>query len=101
MTTRYNTNSNIKTSYNGKQFFGTRTYPIINPDDSDIIYITKDNDYLDALAFKFYKDQSMWWIIAQANNLGMGRLSIQGGLQLRIPTRLSSILINYNNSNNI
>ena len=78
---------------------GTRLYPTITESDSDVLYITTDTDYLDTLAHKFYRDSSLWWIIALANNLGNGRLSITGGLQLRIPMRIEEIVSRYNRIN--
>jgi hypothetical protein len=50
---------------------------------------------LDNLAFKYYKNPSLWWIIAQANNIGKGKLSVPAGLQLRIPINVTTILNNY------
>jgi len=97
--TRYEVNKNIKSRYDGKRFFGTRTYPTINPDDTDIIYITNETDCLDSLAYKFYKDVTLWWIIALMNKLGSGKMSVDGGLQLRIPTRIEQIIAGYNKLN--
>ena len=96
---RYNRDNNVKTRYDGKRFFGTRLYPSISEDENDIIYITKETDYLDSLAYKFYKDTTLWWIIALANNLGNGRLSVEPGIQLRIPMRIESILAGFNKIN--
>ena len=99
MITRYSTSENIKTSYNGKKFFGTRLYPVIEANDDDVIYITKETDYLDSMAFRFYKDARLWWIIAMANNIGTGRLSVKPGLQLRIPTGIERIISSYRKLN--
>jgi len=96
MTTRYQTNRNIRTSYNGNRFFGTRIYPNIMPRTDDILYITNETDYLDTLAYKFYKDSSLWWIIATVNNIGQGRLSIEPGTQLRIPSNPDTVLNQFN-----
>jgi nucleoid-associated protein YgaU len=97
--TRYNPQNNVKTRFDGRRFLGTRLYPTITESDSDVLYITNDTDYLDTLAHRFYKDKSLWWIIALANNLGNGRLSITGGLQLRIPMRIEEIVSRYNRIN--
>lgn len=97
--TRYSAENNIRTRSDGKKFFGTRLYPTIQSSESDILYITDETDFLDSLAFKFYKDATMWWIIALTNNLGNGRMSISPGTQLRIPTRIESILEEYNKIN--
>jgi len=98
-TTRYNQKFNVNTRFDGKRFYGARLYPIINPDDSDILYISNETDYLDSLAYRFYKDKNLWWVIALANGLGNGRLSVESGLQLRIPTRIEQILMSYNKLN--
>ena len=37
--------------------------------DNDIYVITQHGDRLDNLANQFYKDSSLWWYIAKANNL--------------------------------
>lgn len=99
--TRYNLDKNIKNRYDGKRFFGTRSYPNIESHETDLIYITNDTDYLDSLAYKFYNDSKLWWVIALANNLGNGRLSVPIGLQLRIPSpyRTEVILLNFNKLN--
>ena len=99
MLTRYQTNKNIQSMYNGTPFFGTRLYPVVSPMDSDSIYITGDTDYLDYMAFKFYNDASLWWIIAMANNLGTGRLSVKSGIQLRIPVGIEQIISKFNKLN--
>ena len=92
MANRYQySNSNIP-RWDGKQVYKSTTYPIITPQDSDIIIISNESTMLDSLAFKYYSDCSYWWIIALANNLGSGRLSIRPGLTLRIPTNISGIL---------
>jgi len=97
--TRYNPQNNLKTRFDGKRFLGTRLYPNILEDETDVLYITNDTDYLDTLSHKFYKDKNLWWVIALANNLGNGRLSIPAGIQLRIPMKLDHILSEYNKIN--
>jgi hypothetical protein len=65
----------------------------------DIYIITNDTMYLDQLAYTYYQDPSLWWIIAQSNNLGKGRLSVPSGIQLRIPRNATSVLNNLKLSN--
>jgi hypothetical protein len=38
-------------------------------------------------------------VIALANNLGKGRMSVPAGLQLRIPSNINAILTQFNNLN--
>jgi nucleoid-associated protein YgaU len=66
---------------------------------SDTIVISTDADYLDSLAFKYYGDPTLWWIIALANNIGKGRLAVPSGIQLRIPTNTSELLVQFHNLN--
>ena len=85
----------IQSSFNGKQTYGTTLYPLIPPADNDIYIFAKDTDRLDFLAQTYYKDKSLWWIIAQANALGKGTLSIPTGMQLRIPSNITQVIQNF------
>ena len=49
-------------------------YPEINASDTDIIYYVKYDDTYMSLAYRFYGDQSLWWIIARANNNFAGNI---------------------------
>ena len=95
---RYQSTS-LKPRWDGKRVYYTTEYPKIEPLDTDIVVISNEGDYLDSLAYKYYGDPTLWFIIALANNLGRGRLSVPVGLQLRIPTNVSDILVNFNNIN--
>ncbi len=92
----------ITNRFDGKRVYKSTLYPTIEESDSDVYIISNDTDYLDTLANKYYSDPSLWWIIALANNIGKGRLSVESGLQLRIPTNIGKILSEFNklNSNN-
>lgn len=98
MDSRY---ANIPTKINdsGKRVTGLTIYPPIPRDLSDIYVITTPGDRLDLLANTFYGSVGRWWIIAEANGIGKGSLSIPSGLQLRIPTNINKILQDFNNLN--
>jgi hypothetical protein len=96
---RYDTTS-VSQRFDGKRVYKTTYYPIIQPQDDDAIVITNEADTLDNLAFRFYSDPTLWWIIALANNLGKGRFSVPAGIQLRIPANVNLILNNFYNLNN-
>lgn len=89
----------IKMRWDGKRVFFTTEYPKIEPSETDIIVISNDGDYLDTLAYKYYGDPTLWWVIALVNNIGKARMSVPAGLQLRIPTNINDILVNFNNIN--
>ena len=95
---RYNS-TQIQTRWDGKRVYMTTQYPVIPVQDTDIQIITNTEDYLDTLALKYYGDPSLYWIIALANNLGKGRLSVPAGLTIRIPVDTSAILSNFNQLN--
>jgi hypothetical protein len=40
---------------------------------------------LDTLAQQFYQDTTLWWVIANANNIGKGSFDVPAGMQIRIP----------------
>lgn len=88
-----------KSRWDGKKVYFTTEYPRIEPSPTDIVIISNEADYLDSLAYKYYGDPTMWWIIALVNNLGKARMSVTPGLQLRIPTNINDILVNYSNLN--
>lgn len=91
--------TDIEKRFDGKNVYNTTYYPIIHPSEDDVYIIANDGDYLDSLAYKYYGDESYWWIIARANNLGHGKLSIKEGTQLRIPQNISLIIQNLKNVN--
>lgn len=95
---RYN-NTPIQSRFDGKRVYKTTVYPIIVPLPTDIQVISNDGDYLDTLAYKYYGDPTLYWVIALANNIGKGRLSVQPGLTLRIPVNVNDIIDQFNRLN--
>ena len=89
----------VEKRWDGNRVYSTTYYPVIQPDVNDIYITASNEDYLDSLAKKYYGDESYWWVIAQANNLGKGKLSIPQGKQLRIPGNVSQILNNLKEVN--
>lgn len=85
--------------WDGKRTYTTTLYPVIEPQDGDAIIISNEADYLDSLAYTYYNDPTLWWVIALANNLGKGRMSVPPGIQLRIPANINAILVQFNNLN--
>ena len=68
---------------NEKSYYKSTTFEKIPKTDADIYVITQYGDRLDLLANQFYQNQSLWWYIAQANNLNT--MNVQPGVTLRIP----------------
>ena len=61
----------------------TTIYKSIPKSDGDIYIITQDGDRLDLLSYRYYNDSSLWWYIANANNLT--NINVPIGTSLRIP----------------
>jgi len=88
---RYNNTGAIRLA-NGKRVYETVMPSQIAKKDSDIYIITQETDRLDTLAREYYNDPSLWWIIAQANNLNSVNLGLEPGIQLRIPADKIEVL---------
>jgi hypothetical protein len=95
---RYGSTS-ITVQANEKRRKSTTIFPVIplNPN-TDIYIRTTSIERLDKLAHEFYGDATIWWIIATANNIGLGSLVVAPNTKLRIPSNNNAmdILNNYN-----
>ena len=100
MPSRYQTIRTTKSDATGSLYYVTNVYPELAPTDSDYYVITTIDDRLDLLAFDFYQDSNLWWIIASANALPGDSMYPPVGIQLRIPIDIQSILTTYNRVNN-
>lgn len=95
---RYTTNRILKTN-NSKRYFDTIIIPVPELDATDIYIQTTTQDRLDRLAYTFYQDETLWWVIAAANGLGKGTYVIPANTRLRIPAN-PNIQSQINNTNN-
>lgn len=93
-------NNNVGIRYDGKRVYKTTRYPKIPVATNDIYIIATETDFLDSLAYKFYKDATLWWIIAQANGI-KATLKAPTGEQLRIPQNIEYIISNFRKENAI
>ena len=77
-----------------KKVYKTMLFPKIEKNIDDIYIRTLASDRLDSIAYSYYDDVTLWWVIAQANNIGKGTLQIEPGTLLQIPNkeRLPDIL---------
>ena len=96
MSGRYEYNKTKKTQ-DGRTVYASKIYPNIPLSDSDIYVATELGDRLDTLAYYFYKDSTLWWIIASANKLHNGKFALADGTVLRIPANYINIINNFIN----
>lgn len=90
------TNNQIKRTKLGKRVFRSKIYPNIPKRDDDIYVATQTGDRLDLLAYEYYEDASLWWIIAAANNIHNAPIGFEDGTILRIPQNFIEIKRNFN-----
>ena len=50
-------------------------------------------------AINFYKDSSLWWVIASANTSVRDNLVVKPGVQLRVPLSKQRVLQLYRSAN--
>jgi hypothetical protein len=94
MQSRYK-NSRFKKTIDGREVLQSKIYPNIAKTDDDIYVATETGDRFDTLAYQFYKDSTLWWIIACANNIHNANIGIKEGTILRIPQNYIDILRDF------
>jgi len=83
----------IKYTTSGKRYYKRKTYPQIPFSDTDVYVVTTIGDRLDSIAYSYYNDSELWWVISVANNNSTnGSIFPQPGTQLRIPTNINYVL---------
>ena len=94
-----NTNEFVGTL--GDLYYRTVYYPEFGPSETDIYVETEFGDRLDRLAYQFYKDVTLYWIISisNPNTLNLGSITIPPGTQLRIPINVNGIISRFNQLN--
>ena len=68
-----------------QRHFETTHFQNVPPSNNDIWIIAKKYDRLDLLAYRYYGDRNLWWIIAISNKLVNGSLVVPAGQRIRIP----------------
>ena len=94
MASRYK-NNEIKNTNDGRRVYRSKIYPQIPLRDDDMYVASETGDRLDTLAYQYYEDSSLWWIIASANNIHNAPFGLKDGTILRIPQNYIEILVNF------
>ena len=94
MASRYENNKSKKIN-DGRVVYRSKIYPNIPLRDDDVYVATETGDRLDNLAYQYYEDASLWWIIASANNIHNAPFGLKDGTILRIPQNYIEILVNF------
>ncbi len=98
---RYDNNV-IHQTIDKKQYYKGKIYPTIPFSDTDDYVVTTIGDRLDVLAYNYYNDSELWWVISTANNhITQGSIFPKPGTQLRMPTNINNILRLFNEVNGL
>lgn len=85
---------------NKRRYYESLIDPVIPRRNDDIYVITTVGDRLDQLAWEYYADSTLWFIIAAANSdLRKDSLYLEPGTQLRIPADAQAVLTLYQAQN--
>lgn len=97
---RYSEITKYKTD-TGTTYLGITRYPEIPYSENDIYIYCTEGDRLDNLAFQYYGDATLYWVIAAANPTLIYNLMYPViGAQVRIPLPVDSVLNSFNSINN-
>ena len=95
---RYDENTVVKDD-SGKRYYESSLLPEIKVTDDDDYIVVAQQKRLDSIAYDYYEDASLWWVIALANNLPPS-LYAPIGIQLRIPKDINQYTVNFRELNN-
>ena len=84
---RYKSTKRVTELETGYKKLETKFYRKCPKSQNDIYVMSQYGDRFDKLAFEYYKDASLWWYIAKANNMAFN--NIPEGELLRIPADIS------------
>ena len=93
--------TDIKKNSKGKSVFKPTIYPKIPLKDDDIFIYPKAMERCEHIAHRVYNDPSLWWIIAQANNIHDGSIYLNSENNVRIPSTPGEILIELKKLNDL
>jgi hypothetical protein len=76
----------------GNRVQKTTLYPQIKIEDGDQFIYPLDGDRMESIAYRFYGDSTLWWIIAKANGIRDGSFGLKPDEKIRIPSNVPQIL---------
>ena len=76
----------------GNRVLKPTLYPEIKVEDGDQFIYPIDGDRFETLAFRYYGDTSLWWVIARANDVRDGSYSLQPDEKIRIPSNIPQLI---------
>lgn len=84
----------------GFEFWNMLEPPTLLSQADDLHYQVQVGDRIDLLAFKFYGDPILWWVIALANDMELLPTDLNYGDTLLIPSPRYILQVIFQNSKN-
>ena len=100
MARRYQ-NQPIDKTESGRRYYPTTIYSQIDPKSDDIYLVTVKGDRMDNIAFQYYGDSTLWWVIAASNDIPQDSIFMPVGSQIRVPANISTYLDNFDRVNQL
>jgi hypothetical protein len=73
-------------SADGYEFWMFNTLPVPSGTKNDVKIVINDNNRIDNLAYEYYEDPVLWWIIAISNAMKL-TTDLKVGDEFRIPAK--------------
>lgn len=99
---RYSLSKTLLNTIKKRRYKEALLLPTIPKTAQDIYVVATIEDRLDLLAFTYYKNATLWWVIAAANpDIHFDSFQIEPGTQLRIPDKeiageINSLILDVN-----
>lgn len=72
--------------FDGVEFWDVLDLPEIPKQRDDLVHKVVGPDRMDLLAYRYYRDARLWWVVATANDIEEVPTSLNVGDELRIPS---------------
>ena len=84
----------------GNRVLKSTLYPEIRINDGDKFIYPLPGDRLESIAYRYYGDTTLWWIIAKANDIRDGGFGLKPSVKIRIPSNVPRIINDLRTINN-
>lgn len=93
-------NQRERRTEDGRRYLPTTRFPKIPLNENDIYVYAQRGDRFDLLAYSYYNDRNLWWVISRANShIKHNSIFLPEGEQIRIPANIEEILLQYEELN--
>lgn len=84
-TSRYRNTAAI--TQNGQTYLGVPGNTVYPPKGTDVFYDVEPEDTLHKIAYRFFGNSALWWVVARFNDVLDPFAELEPGTTLRLPNR--------------